>query len=214
MKNFFGTMAVALGLTALAGCGGADTEPSRATEPVVGCVLDYQPVSGPREIVSTSDLLVRGTIGEPREGIYPQRPDGSKGRVQTDIIPIEVDSMKLLGPAAERRSLRKFVNAPVIYVEISCAFAPPNRQEKLDSLAGREVLAYLVRSETAEPPGRLTYGPAGQPQPLFTEAGPEAFLMELASGQGVRDLMLDQRYPGAELDQFLPDQPRFPPRSR
>lgn len=35
--------------------------------------------------------------------------------------------------------------------------------------------------------------------------------MELASKKGVRNLDLGQRFPGAELNDFLPDKRRFPP---
>ncbi|MDQ2621568.1 MAG: hypothetical protein M3Y45_00850 [Actinomycetota bacterium] len=163
------------------GCGGdsdpeaVDVEPAsspasrlKVMEPIVGCTYDYQPMRGPRAMARVSDLVVRGTIGEPRPGLVAIRSDG-------------------------------------------CAFPPPRREAKLASFAGREVVAYLVRKADGITgyPGRVRYA-EGAPRPRFQEASLEGFLVELASGKGVRNLSLDERFPGSELTDFYPGREKFP----
>lgn len=62
---------------------------------------------------------------------------------------------------------------------------------------------------TVPPSARLRY-PEGAPRPAFREASVEGTLLELAPGRGVRNLSLAERFPGAGLEEFGPDRPRFP----
>ncbi len=219
MKRSAVAGALALVVLGIAACGGESgveyqltSASPKAAEPTVPCAYDYEPASGPGEIASWSEILVRGTIARPRAGLFAVREDGSPGRVQTDVFPIKVKSLRALGGEVPPKQLDRFRKVSVIYVETGCAFAAPARQAKLAAFRGRRVLAYLVRADPGGKPGRTSYGTGGPPRPLFRQASLEGFLIELASGKGVRDLELNQRYPGAGLDQFLPAEDGFPPR--
>lgn len=223
-RNALAAPAVALAL--LGGCGGPGTEdqtaPDKETslpasrtatiEPMVGCIYDYQPMKGPRAMARAADLVVRGTIGRPRAGLVAIRRDGSRGRVETDIVPIEVTSVLAAGPSRADGDPPGVDVPATIEVEIGCAFPPPRREAKLASLAGRETIAYLVRDDgdgTSGSPGKVRYA-QGAPDPRYREAALEGLLIELASGNGVRNLSLGERYPDADLEDFHPERPRFP----
>ncbi|MGK2931224.1 MAG: hypothetical protein ACSLFD_00350 [Solirubrobacterales bacterium] len=221
MASFSSTLAVAaLVALPLSGCGG-DGDPqasipeswTNVTEPIVGCTYNYQPMKAPQEMAKRTAFVVEGTIGRPRPGLLHFRKSGPPPRVETDIFPIEATRVLKPGNGRSRDITSRFGENPVFQVETGCAFRPPQRKAKLVSLSGRKALVYLVPHSRGMHAGRTGYGPAGQPRRLFQSASLEGFLVELASGDGVRDLELDQRYPGAELSQFLPDEPRFPPRN-
>lgn len=208
------------------GCVGSDSESTGArtavearldvVEPIVGCSLDCQPVKGPREMAGTSDLVVRGKIGEPRAGLVRYRHGGTKGRVETDIIPIEVDSLLWGGFGRDTGTSIPHFKPPLVELETGCAFPPPGRAAQLASLAGRQVVAYLIRG-TGRGPGEFRDGTfhyaEGPPQPPVRETGPEGLLIEFASGKVVRNLDLNHRFPGADLTDFYPDRRRFPPKT-
>jgi hypothetical protein len=102
----------------------------------------------------------------------------------------------------------------VVEVEISCAFPPPNRKAKLASLEGRKTVAYLVKGPADGAkgyPGHVRYL-AGAPRPRYQEASPEGFLVDLASGEGVRNLSLGEQFRGADLADFYPNKGKFPPK--
>lgn len=233
-RNYgFAFAAVALAL-AVGGCGsgGSDQEvqvtsspasPPGSTEepiftrfstvePIVGCTYDYQPMRGPRAMGRASDLVVRGTIGTPRPGLVAIRSDGSEGRVETDIVPIEVSSVLANG---ERLGANPAASSmpSLVEVEIDCAFPPPKREAKLASLEGRQAVAYLNKgpaNRVKSFPGDVRYS-NGAPRPRYQEASVEGFLIDLASGNGVRNLSLGEKFPGAELTDFYPQHPGFPP---
>jgi len=201
------------------GCGGDESEPvvpvsrSETKEPIVGCTYDYQPMRGPRAIARTSNLVVRGTIGTPRSGLTAIRADGSPGRVETDIIPIEVSSVLANGQRLRAGSTTSSMPS-LVEVELGCSFPPPHREAKLTSLAGRQAVAYLVKGPADGVkgyPGHVRYL-AGAPRPRYQEAALEGFLLELASGDGVCNLSLGEQFRGADLTDFYPDQREFPPK--
>lgn len=189
------------------------SSPPAVTEPIVGCTYDYQPMKGPRAIARRSDLVVRGTIGTPRPGLTAIRADGSPGRVETDIIPIRVSSVLTNGERLGAGSANS--SAPsLVEVELDCSFSPPHRAAKLASLEGRPTVAYLVNGPANGAkgfPGHVRYLD-GAPRPRFQEASLEGFLIELASGNGVRNVSLGERFRGSELSDFYPDRRKFPPR--
>lgn len=229
----FALVAVGLALT-VGGCGSGGSEQEvRATsspasppgsreeptltrastvEPIVGCTYDYQPMKGPRAMARESDLVVRGTIGTPRPGLVAIRVDGSEGRIETDIVPIEVSSVLMNG---ERLGVNPDTSSmpSLVEVEIDCAFPPPKREAKLASLEGRQAVAYLNRGPANREksfPGRVRYSNEA-PRPRYQEASVEGFLINLASGNGVRNLSLGETFPAADLTDFYPQQREFPP---
>lgn len=182
--------------------------PTEVEEPTLACVYDYQPMKGPKEMAGESDLVLRGTIGEPRPGLTVFRSDGTPGRVETEIIPIDVSTILKNGERLSEMEGGEPEPARV-EVEISCPFRSPNEDAKRASLAGREVVAYLVEGRPIPGQRRVRYA-AGAPDPKFQEASVEGFLIELASGNGTRNLSLAEQFPGADLTDFYPDKPRFP----
>jgi hypothetical protein len=135
------------------------------------------------------------------------------GRVETDIIPIEVTAVLANGQRLGAGSTTSSTPS-LVEVEIGCAFPPPDRAAKLASLSGRQVVAYLKRAPKdgrVGYPGNVQYA-GDPPRPRYQEASLEGFVLELASGGGVRNLSLGEQFRGAGLADFYPDQRRFPPK--
>lgn len=197
---------IAISVSALTGCGTGNDEdsPPPSPDPVSGSAVDYEPATGPTEIARSkyTDLVVRGTAGEPAKGrIWADSPDDEFGALTSTVISISVESVEAGNLPAQSHG--------TVYLELQ-----RGPGDSADWIQGRSGIFYVSRlpdqfdpADGIHPLDPKSGRPSGQP--MFQPAHPEGILVE-SDNAGVRSVEAGIDYPGADLDAFLPEKKRFP----
>ncbi|MBN8867758.1 MAG: hypothetical protein J0H98_09400 [Solirubrobacterales bacterium] len=194
------------------GCGGSDdgaAKSNQAVNPQTGSSVDYDPVSGPAELskLPGTNLVVAGIAQKPQKGrVWADGPDDKYGALTTTVVPIAVE-------VVEQGSLPDNSDG-MVYMEIQLA---PGTEPEFDSIDGRKGIFYLNRLPDDLGPSNGIYpidAENGRPkgQPMFQASHPQGVLIEGAEG-GVWSVESAEGYPEATLEDFLPSEGEFPPRS-
>lgn len=191
----------------LAGCGDDRSEAARAESPseffemLEGYSADYEPAKSPSELAEWSELVVGGKMVEVVQGrtFYPGEPSESR----TVVIVVEADSSHK-GALPEGSDGR-------VYVEFDATYNRPAETYDRSLPRDADVLMYLVRASGGES-DPIQDEKSGRPdgQPLWRFTNPQGFLVGVNDDEVVQAQDF-QKYPGASLEQFIPENEKYPP---
>jgi hypothetical protein len=191
----------AVALAALAACGKTTPDSGVAPQSTTGFAhlfdqyhADYEPAKSPAELSNWSDLVVTGTIVAVKDG-----------RVESDgyrsiVMVVEADKT-LKGPASSK-----------VYVELP---NPGTRQASVyDAAAPKsaDVLLYLMDTAPLDKESPTLVDPSeGRPAgiPLYQPVNPQGVV--IGDPSRVTQLLEFRSFEGSSLEQFLPDEVKFPP---
>lgn len=154
---------------------------------------DYEPADSPAELSSWSDLVLAGTIVKVQDG--RRESDGYR----TIVMVVDTDKV-LKGPASSR-----------VYVELP---NPGTREASVYDAAAPKtanVLLYLEDRAPLDKKSRTLVDPAeGRPAgtPLYQPISPQGVV--IGDPSRVTQLLDFRTFEGSSLDQFLPDEVKFP----
>ncbi len=199
----------------VAGCGGADSEPTNATEEerVEGLVAvlaegeaDYEPAKNPADLAGRADLVVEGRISQfapgPIYGSSMEDPEAIGSVVmQVEIASVLADNRLGSGTAEtpEVAYVQIYSGDPDAYARL----APPKSPALL-------YLTVLPEPEKITPGEPVTNANAGRPasEPLVAPTTPQGFVLETTDG--VVQPQEAREAPGATLDDYAPSAVTFP----